>query len=333
MSSNTTAAPSSTNIATAVKQEKQRIPLMTHLVAGGLAGLAEACICHPLDTIKVRMQLSKSRKARGLKPLGPWATAQQIVARETPMGLYKGIGAVVTGIVPKMAIRFASFEAYKNALSDADGKLKPKGVFLAGLLAGATEAVLVVSPMEVVKIRLQAQQHSLADPLDIPKYRNAAHAAFTIVREEGLSTLYRGVALTALRQATNQGVNFTAYQEFKRLAKSYQPAYANVELPSWQTMILGLVSGAMGPFSNAPIDTIKTRIQKASKEPGETALSRLTKVTVTMFKEEGPAAFYKGILPRVMRVAPGQAIVFTVYERVKTILDSLSTTERTEADL
>jgi solute carrier family 25 citrate transporter 1 len=45
-----------------------------------------------------------------LKPLGPFATAQQIIARETPMGLYKGIGAVVTGIVPKMAIRFASFE-------------------------------------------------------------------------------------------------------------------------------------------------------------------------------------------------------------------------------
>ncbi|KAI5450170.1 Mitochondrial succinate-fumarate transporter [Naganishia albida] len=314
------------------KAEKPRVPLMTHLVAGGFAGLAEACVCHPLDTVKVRMQLSKSRKARGLKPLGPWATAKQIVARETPMGLYKGLGAVVTGIVPKMAIRFASFEAYKNALSDKEGKLKPKGVFLAGLLAGATEAVLVVSPMEVVKIRLQAQQHSLADPLDVPKYRNAAHAAFTIVREEGISTLYRGVALTALRQATNQGVNFTAYQEFKRLAKEYQPQYAATELPSWQTMLLGLVSGAMGPFSNAPIDTIKTRIQKASKEPGETALSRFTKVTVSMFKEEGPAAFYKGILPRVMRVAPGQAIVFTVYERVKTILDSLTTAESAELD-
>ncbi|KAJ9119317.1 hypothetical protein QFC24_005788 [Naganishia onofrii] len=342
MSNTTTAAPSSsmptptpTPAPTAAKPEKQRIPLMTHLVAGGLAGLAEACVwlvdaeadsgwyvrSHPLDTVKVRMQLSKSRKARGLKPLGPWATAQQIVARETPMGLYKGIGAVVTGIVPKMAIRFASFEAYKNALSDADGKLKPKGVFLAGLLAGATEAVLVVSPMEVVKIRLQAQQHSLADPLDIPKYRYVEDVVdkglllpvwANVEMKEGLSTLYRGVALTALRQATNQGVNFTAYQEFKRLAKTYQPQYANVELPSWQTMILGLVSGAMGPFSNAPIDTIKTRIQKASKEPGETALSRLTKVTVSMFKEEGPAAFYKGILPRVMRVAPGQAIVFTV---------------------
>jgi solute carrier family 25 citrate transporter 1 len=73
------------------------------------------------------MQLSRSRKMRGvrqslcvmrlwtrtdgqLKPLGFFATGQQIAARETPLGLYKGLGAVVSGIVPKMAIRFASFE-------------------------------------------------------------------------------------------------------------------------------------------------------------------------------------------------------------------------------
>lgn len=59
--------------------------------------------------------------------------------------------------------------------------------------------------MEVVKIRLQAQQHSLADPLEMPRYRNAGHAVYTIIREEGIATLYRGVSLTALRQATNQG--------------------------------------------------------------------------------------------------------------------------------
>jgi solute carrier family 25 (mitochondrial citrate transporter), member 1 len=76
---------------------------------------------------------------------------------------------------------------------------------VAGLGAGTTEAVLVVTPMEVVKIRLQAQQHSLADPLEAPRYRNAGHAVYTIIREEGISTLYRGVSLTALRQATNQG--------------------------------------------------------------------------------------------------------------------------------
>lgn len=76
---------------------------------------------------------------------------------------------------------------------------------LAGLGAGTTEAVVVVTPMEVVKIRLQAQMHSLADPFEIPRYRNAAHAVYTIIREEGATALYRGVSLTALRQATNQG--------------------------------------------------------------------------------------------------------------------------------
>jgi solute carrier family 25 citrate transporter 1 len=58
--------------------------------------------------------------------------------------------------------------------------------------------------MEVIKIRLQAQHHSMADPLDVPKYRNAAHALYTVVKEEGFGALYRGVSLTALRQGTNQ---------------------------------------------------------------------------------------------------------------------------------
>jgi solute carrier family 25 citrate transporter 1 len=48
------------------KGGKEKVPLSTHLIAGGVAGLAEALVCHPLDTIKVRMQLSKSRKARGV---------------------------------------------------------------------------------------------------------------------------------------------------------------------------------------------------------------------------------------------------------------------------
>ena len=71
---------------------------------------------------------------------------------------------------------------------------------IAGLAAGVTEAVAVVTPMEVIKIRLQAQKHSMSDPLDIPKYRNAGHALLTVVREEGFGALYRGISLTALRQ-------------------------------------------------------------------------------------------------------------------------------------
>jgi solute carrier family 25 citrate transporter 1 len=190
--------------------------------------------------------------------------------------------------------------------------------------AGTTEAVVVVTPMEVVKIRLQAQQHSLADPLESPRYRNAGHAVYTIVREEGVSALYRGVSLTAIRQATNQGANFTAYQEIKKLAHKWQPELT--ELPSYQHMVIGLISGAMGPFSNAPIDTIKTRLQKSPGEPGKSAIQRIAWIATDMWKTEGMRSFYKGITPRVLRVAPGQAIVFAVYERVSRIIETLAVT-------
>jgi solute carrier family 25 citrate transporter 1 len=40
----------------------------------------------------------------------------------------------------------------------------------------------------------------MADPLDIPKYRNAPHATYIIIKEEGVRALYKGVTLTALRQ-------------------------------------------------------------------------------------------------------------------------------------
>ncbi|EPS38362.1 hypothetical protein H072_7976 [Dactylellina haptotyla CBS 200.50] len=304
----------------AQKGDRPKATTAVHLIAGGGAGLCEALTCHPLDTIKVRMQLSRRRRAPGVKPRGFIQTGVEIVRRETPLGLYKGLGAVAMGIVPKMAIRFSSFEIYKGwGTNPENNKAPPQWIFVSGLMAGATEAVAVVTPMEVVKIRLQAQQHSLADPLDVPKYRNAAHCAFTVLKEEGISALWRGVSLTALRQATNQAANFTAYTQMKQYALTHQGLD---ELPSWQHLCLGLVSGAMGPFSNAPIDTIKTRLQKSPAEPGVSAWKRITHIAGDMWRHEGVSAFYKGITPRVMRVAPGQAVTFMVYERIRTWMES-----------
>lgn len=191
--------------------------------------------------------------------------------------------------------------------------------------------------MEVIKIRLQAQHHSMADPLAIPKYRNAAHALYRVIKEEGPSALYRGVSLTALRQGTNQAVNFTAYSYLKSYLQRRLHAVgeeeeeeedenegpSSSELPSYQTMLIGLVSGAMGPLSNAPIDTIKTRLQKTPGVAGETtAVGRIVTIARDMFKQEGVHAFYKGITPRIIRVAPGQAVTFTVYEWLKGWLEA-----------
>lgn len=86
-------------------------PLM-HLVAGGVAGVVESSCCHPLDTIKTRMQL----RIKGGSTKGPLRTASNIVSKEGFFALYKGLSAVMMGIVPKMAVRFTSFETYKDWL-------------------------------------------------------------------------------------------------------------------------------------------------------------------------------------------------------------------------
>jgi hypothetical protein len=56
--------------------------------------------------------------------------------RETPLALYKGLGAVLAGIVPKMATRFASFEAYKGWLTNKETGQASVGSIFIGLFLG-----------------------------------------------------------------------------------------------------------------------------------------------------------------------------------------------------
>lgn len=331
------------------------------LTAGGVAGCCEALSCHPLDTIKVQLQIqgktlaaakqaatqaaeaASAASAGGaevtkLKEIaaaqaakveslvnnrkGFVGTGGQIYNKYGIRGLYRGLGAVITGITPKMSIRFWSFEELKRLWQQATGGLSTLGIFLSGIGAGTIEAVAVVNPMEVVKIRLQTQSHSMADPTQGPKYKNAFHCFYTVIREEGIGAIYRGVALTAARQATNQGTNFTIYTLLKRQLTEYQPEY-NGMLPGWQTSLIGLTSGALGPFSNAPLDVIKTRMQRERRIPGESGFTQGSRLLKELVAHEGPQALWRGITPRVMRVAPGQAVTFTVYEKVRTAMEAL----------
>jgi hypothetical protein len=47
-----------------MSQPPKKKNLAIHLVAGGVAGCCEALSCHPLDTIKVRLQLRGDRQVK-----------------------------------------------------------------------------------------------------------------------------------------------------------------------------------------------------------------------------------------------------------------------------
>lgn len=181
--------------------------------------------------------------------LGPLGTAHRIIQREGVFALYKGLTAVYTGIIPKMAIRFVSFEQYRDLLAklEHNGEKTSRVTFSAGLASGLTEAIVVVTPAEVCKIRLQSQYHSLMDPSQMHnrKYKNVVQTAMVIVKEEGLGALYKGLVPTMLRQGINQAVNFTCYNASKNFVMKWQETD---QLQAWQSLVLGGLSGGVGPL-------------------------------------------------------------------------------------
>jgi solute carrier family 25 citrate transporter 1 len=222
---------------------------------------------------------------------------------------------VYAGSVLKFSIRFVSFEQYREWLTALNNNDRTMAVtFTAGLASGLTEAVMVVTPAEVCKIRMQSQYHSMMDPAQMQhrKYTNVVQTAMTIVREEGLSALYKGLVPTMLRQGLNQAVNFTAYNKIKTKVMDWQQTE---QLQAWQSLLIGGLSGGMGPLCNNPLDVVKTRLQKQVIVAGKTPkYSGLIQACMLIAKEEGVLALWKGITPRLMRVMPGQAITFMTYE-------------------
>jgi solute carrier family 25 citrate transporter 1 len=218
-----------------------------------------------------------------------------------------------------MAIRFLSFEQYREFLgshSDALGMSSTAVTFTAGLGSGLTEAVLVVTPSEVCKVRMMGQYHSLQDPTQLArrKYTNVLQTAMVITREEGIGALYKGVVPTMLRQGCNQAVNFTAYNAIKKNIMDWQ---GTSSLEHWQSLAIGGLSGGMGPLVNNPLDVVKTRLQKQVVTPGKQPKYRgLLQSMTVIAREEGVLALWKGITPRLLRIMPGQAITFMTYEAV-----------------
>lgn len=71
--------------------------------------------------------------------------------------------------------------------------------------------------------------------------------------------------------------------------------------------LIPLVSGPkLAVYWRILIPYVETRLQRSTAIPGESAASRIIAISKDMFKHEGFRAFYQGITPRIMRVAPGQ---------------------------
>jgi len=81
-----------------------------------------------------------------------------------------------------------------------------------------------------------------------------------------------------------------------------------------QSAASGFVAACIGPILNNPFDVVKTRMQAASK--GGQTYNGFADCLMTVARTEGPLALWKGIVPRLARTPPGQAIVWAVSDQI-----------------
>eukprot|EP00879_Flechtneria_rotunda_P020851 GHRR01021952.1.p1 GENE.GHRR01021952.1~~GHRR01021952.1.p1 ORF type:complete len:207 (+),score=62.28 GHRR01021952.1:857-1477(+) len=183
----------------------------------------------------------------------------------------------------------------------------------AGFMAGITEALLIVTPCEVVKTRLQQQQGIAKDAL---RYKGPLHCGATIIREEGLRGLWSGATPTVLRNGTNQMCLFWAKNHMDHILWGKTEGDGR-QLIAWQSTVSGFMAAMLGPTMTNPFDVVKTRMMAQAKaSAGAPRYSGFLNALTRIPGEEGLLALYKGLLPRLMRIAPGQAIVWTVNDQI-----------------
>ncbi len=270
------------------------------IVAGGITGGIEICITYPTEYVKTQLQLDeKVGKYKGIADC-----AKQTVRERGVKGLYRGLSVLVYGSIPKSAVRFGAFEHFKRNMSDERGVLSPAGRLLCGLGAGISEAILVVTPMETVKVKFINDQRSAN-----PKFRGFLHGVGEIVREQGLKGTYQGLTATIMKQGSNQAIRFYVMETLKGWYRG-PGADPSKPVPKLVVGAFGAFAGAASVLGNTPLDVIKTRMQglEASKYKNTFDCAR------QIWVHEGPRAFYKGTIPRMSRVCLDVAITFMIYD-------------------
>lgn len=185
-----------------------------NLISGAGARTLAGFILMPLTVIKVRFESSLYSYPTVA------SAARDIVRTHGFRGLFSGFGATAIRDAPYAGTYLLLYELLKTELSSfavassADGtattrmgsSLASSINFSAAILSGAACSALS-NPFDAVKTRIQLQPQS---------YRNTWHAARKMIAEDGVRSLWDGLALRMSRKAISSALAWTLYEDLIR---------------------------------------------------------------------------------------------------------------------
>lgn len=274
----------------------------------GTAGCGATLCVHPLDVIRVNLQVDGGKGGSG-QYRGMLHCAQSVFAREGPTGLYAGLSAgifrQVTYGMPRMAFYPMLVEQVKTPEETA-ATLPLWKKFLCGATAGGTASMFGV-PSEVSLVRMAADTKLAAnDPLR-RNYSSVVDALRRTARDEGVGALWSGAGPTVARAILLNAGQLAVYSDAKiRINEKLGLEGIALQFSS------SLVASAFATALCCPADVLKSRIQNA--QPGQFA--SVLACATSVVKEEGVRALWKGYTPAMIKLAPHTVISFVILDNL-----------------
>ncbi|XP_049784049.1 ADP,ATP carrier protein-like [Schistocerca cancellata] len=182
-----------------------------NLASGGAAGATSLCFVYPLDFARTRLaaDIGKAGAEREFTGLGNCIA--KTFKSDGLVGLYRGFGVSVQGIIIYRAAYFGCFDTAKGMLPDP----KNTPFIISFLIAQAvtTFAGIMSYPFDTVRRRMMMQSgRAKADMM----YKNTLDCWGKIYRTEGGGAFFKGAFSNILR-GTGGALVLVLYDEIKAL--------------------------------------------------------------------------------------------------------------------
>ncbi|GJN92216.1 hypothetical protein Rhopal_005246-T1 [Rhodotorula paludigena] len=199
------------------------------LLAGSLAGICSVVSTYPLDL--VRSRLSVESASLGMKggrtdgrSSGIVGMTLRVMREEGGVkALYRGlVPTCAKGVAPYVAFNFAAYELLKLQITSWDPHHEPPGTLaklVCGGVAGAISQTLTY-PADLLRRRMQMV--GLKDQALGYEYTGAWNAVATIIRNEGLRGLYKGIWPNLLKCGPAMATSFATYEVSKDFIDDWQ---------------------------------------------------------------------------------------------------------------
>lgn len=187
----------------------------------------------------------------------------------------------------------------------AKGMARESGFQLVTVIPGAVAGAVSIGvghPLDTIKTRMQANMHGAG----VGQFhrRSAVQSALTIVRAEGIISLYRGVTIPLFTMTTKRAVQFSLWEHMrglmlgpaataKTLSRGPDGTSGNLSTVEkmWKNFVAGAFTGLSGSLVGCPAHVIKVRTQITTRD----SVQNILVCTRQIWHENGIRGFYRGL--------------------------------------